>query len=434
MGWLIGYWLKFGNGIFGSDPNRVESDRNSSISSQVAEKLMVVNLRGCHNLFATPDFSGHQKLEKLDLKHCHSLIKIHESIGNVSTLLHLNLSSCRNLVEIPTKVFGLKNLENLILSDYSKLKKLPMDIGDMRSLKELLVDNTAIQELPESFFHLSKLEMLKIICSQFLTKLPNCIGNLSSLKELSLNNTAIEEIPNSVGSLLNLEILSLIRCESLTSIPDFVGNLISLKNFLIHGLASIVELQLDQPLITSLLYPLKSLSPLPLSLVEVNVANCTALEWVSDISKLESLHELNLANCQKVSLKNLRSLSMPGDKTTAWFSQELRSGNDIHVREQDPQFIKGVEVKKCGLYLIFEGGDDYKGDEELLDKSQSSISEKLAKFFSSSEDDDHIFDSGIEVDSHRARRDEGRKMMGRFLEACLGALSFLEKKMRKLII
>ncbi|KAG2707346.1 hypothetical protein I3760_05G144600 [Carya illinoinensis] len=725
-------------------------------SNQVAEKLMVMNLHGCHNLVATPDFSRHKKLEKLDLEHCHSLIKIHESIGNVSTLLHLNLSSCSNLVEFPAEVSGLKNLENLILSGCSKLKKLPMDIGDMRSLKELHVDNTAIQELPESIFHLTKLEKLKLNGCRFLMKLPNCIGKLSSLKELSLNNTAVEEIPDSVGSLLNLEILSLIWCESLTTIPDSIGNLISLAKFLIHGsairelpasigslpylkdlsvgnclslsklpdsiegLASLVELLLAQTPIKNLpdqvgalkmlrklemmnckdlkslpesigsmfalsslnisnsniselpesigmlenlvifrlnkcgqlrklpesignlkslhhllmeettvtelpesfgmlsslmilkmakkphflsagnrvpkedlgsaeqekhnpftlptsfsnlclleeldarawnlcgkipddferlssleilnlshnnffslpsslrgllflkklLLPyceqLKSLPPLPLSLVEVNVANCTALERVSDISKLECLRELNLANCEKVedipgleclksltrlfmsgckacsfvvkrrlskvSLRNLRSLSMPGNKIPAWFSQEvrfserknhnikgviigivvslnpqipddlrdklpalpcvranivklnkllfstmpelkgvpktnedhiyffrypdchplvskLRDGYVINVREQDPPFIKGIEVKKCGLYLIFEGDDDFEGDEESLDKSQLSISEKLAKFFSSPEDEDQTSKSGIEVKS-----------------------------------
>ncbi|KAF5449756.1 hypothetical protein F2P56_030169 [Juglans regia] len=750
-------------------------------TNQVAEKLMVMNLRGCHNLVATPDFSGHKKLEKLDLEHCHSLIKIHESIGNVSTLLHLNLSSCGNLVEFPAEVSGLKNLENLILSGCSKLKKLPMDIGDMRSLKELQVDNTAIEELPESIFHLTKLEKLKLNGCRLLTKLPNCIGKLSSLKELSLNNTAVEEIPDSVGSLLNLEILSLIWCESLTSIPDSVGNLISLAKFLIHGsaikelpasigslqylkdlsagnclslsklpdsiegLASVVELRLDQTPITNLpdqvgalkmlrklemrnckdlktlpesigsmfaltslnmsnsniselpesigmlenlvifrlnkctqlrklpdsignlkslhhllmeetavtelpksfgmlsslmilkmakkphfpsagnripeedlvaaeqekhnpfrlpssfsnlcnleeldarawnlcgkipddfdrlssleilnlshnnffslpsslrCFPflkkllltyceqLKSLPPLPSSLVEVNVANCTALERVSDISNLESLRELNLTNCEKVedipgleclksltrlfmsgckacssvvkrrlskvSLRNLVALSMPGNKIPAWFSQEvrfserknhdikgviigvivslnpqipddlrdqlpalpiiranivklnkllfstmpelkgvpktnedhiylfrypdchplvskLRDGYDINVREQDPAYIKGIEVKKCGLYLIFEGDDDFEGDEELLDKSQLSISEKLAKFFSSPVDEDHTSESGIEVESQIIMQDREEEVWGDFLRLVRGCFCF----------
>ena len=64
---------------------------------------------------------------------------------------------------------------------------------------------------------------------------------------------------------------------------------------------------------------LKSLPPLPSSLLEVNVANCIALESVSDLSNLESLRDLNLTNCEKVldlpgleCLKSLKRLYMSG--------------------------------------------------------------------------------------------------------------------------
>ncbi|XP_035540154.1 disease resistance protein RPV1-like isoform X2 [Juglans regia] len=735
-----------------------------SYSNKVAEKLMVMNFHGCHNLAAIPDLSVHQTLEKLDLEHCHSLTNIHESIGNVSSLLHLNLRYCSNLTEFPAEVSGLKKLENFILSDCSKLKQLPMDIGSMSSLKELLADDTAIAELPESISCLAKLENLSLKGCRFLRRLPNCIGKLSSLKELSLNHSAVEEIPESVGDLLNLEKLGLTGCKSVTSIPDSVGNLISLSELLlngcaihklpdsigslsylkdllvgncrflselpdsIEGLASMVELQLDKTsiknlpdqigalkmlrklemsnckdlislpkslgnmlalttlniynaniselpvsigmlenlvslrltkctqlhelpasignlkslqslmmaetavtelpesfgmlsslkrlemgkdprqelarnripeelvtataqeepnpvrlpasfsnlcslqeldarawklrgripddfeklsslqnlnlghndffslpsslrglsLLKELLLPdckeLTSLPPLPSSLVEVNVANCTALETVSDLSNLESLLELNLTNCDKVvdipgleglkslrrlfmtgcrtcssavrkrlskvCLRNLRSLSMPGSKIPDWFSGEvvtfserknraikgviigvvvsvnnqiqdelrdrlplvagirahitklnqpifstmlelkgipkvdedhlylcrfhdyrplvtqLKDGYKIQVTQQDPPYIKGVEMKKCGIYLIFEGEDDYEGDEESLRESQLSISEKLAKFFSSLGEEDHVSESVREVESQAQEIDE----------------------------
>ncbi|XP_059446014.1 disease resistance protein RPV1-like [Corylus avellana] len=726
-------------------------------SNKVAEKLMVMILRNCYNLAAIPDLSKHQTLEKLVLERCLSLIKIHESIGNVSTLLHLNLGHCSNLIEFPAEVSGLKNLENLILSGCTKLKELPNDIGSMRSLKELLVDDTAIAMLPESICRLTKLEKLSLNGCQFLGRLPNCIGKLSSLKEFSLNGSAINEIPYSVGTLVNLEKLSLMWCKSLTSIPDSVGNLISLTELLtngsaikelpasigslsylkalsvgncqflsklpdsIEGLGSVVELQLDGTSITNLpdrvgalkmlrklemrnckslgslpesigsmlaltalnlfnaniselpesigmlenliilrmnkctqlcklpasignlkslhhlhmeetavtelpesfgmlsslmtlkmakkspfqlsgksmpeevlaataqekrnpgtlptsfsnlclleelnarawklcgkipddfeklssleilnlghnnffslpsslsglsvlkklvlpyCQELKSLPPLPSSLLEVNVANCTALERVSDLSSLESLCELNLTNCEKVvdipgleclkslrrlfmsgcktcssvvrgrlskvCLRNMRTLGMPGRKIPDWFSQgavpflerknrkikgvlvgvvvsldhqipddlrdelpsipciranisnlnknlfstmpeltgvpkthddhiylvrypdchplvsKLKEGYEIQVTKQDPPYIKGVEVKQCGLCLIFEGDDDYEGDEESLDETHLSISEKLAKFFGSpEEEEDHISGSSSVVE------------------------------------
>uniref|UniRef100_A0A7N2LBC3 Uncharacterized protein n=1 Tax=Quercus lobata TaxID=97700 RepID=A0A7N2LBC3_QUELO len=37
---------------------------------KVLENLKVLNLRGCYNLAAIPDLSGHQALEKLDLERC----------------------------------------------------------------------------------------------------------------------------------------------------------------------------------------------------------------------------------------------------------------------------------------------------------------------------------------------------------------------------
>ena len=156
-----------------------------SLVCQVAENLMVMNLSRCYKLDAIPDLSGNHALEKLILVGCKKLTKIHESLGNLSTLLHLNLRECSNLIEFPTDISGLKNLEILILSNCAKLKELPTNIGSMKSLKELLVDNTAIAKLPESIFRLTKLEKIDLNHCQLLRRLPNCIGKLSSLKELS---------------------------------------------------------------------------------------------------------------------------------------------------------------------------------------------------------------------------------------------------------
>lgn len=78
---------------------------------------------------------------------------------------------------------------------------------------------------------------------------------------------------------------------------------------------------------------------------------------------------------------------------------KLIEGYEIQVTKQDPPYISGVEVKQCGLYLIFEGDDDFEGDEESLDETQLSISEKLAKFFSPLEEEDHISESGPVVET-----------------------------------
>ncbi|KAJ0087281.1 hypothetical protein Patl1_06938 [Pistacia atlantica] len=283
-----------------------------SYTNKVAKNLMVMNFRGCWNLAAIPDLSEHQILEKLVLEGCIKLTKIHESVGNMSTLLHLNLRGCSSLIEFPSDVSGLKHLEKLILSRCSKLKNLPENLGSMRSLKELLLDGTAIEKLPKSIFYLVKLEKLNLDNCQLLKQLPECIGKLDALKELSLNHSAIEELPDSVGSLGNLEQLSLIGCGSVTAIPDSIGNLKSLIEFLIGGTA-IEKLPTS---IGSLSY-LKALSvakcqllcKLPesieglASLVELQLDGTPIKDLPDQIGGLKMLDKLQMKNCKY--LKNL---------------------------------------------------------------------------------------------------------------------------------
>ncbi|KAM0961793.1 hypothetical protein ACFX2I_021007 [Malus domestica] len=700
--------------------------------NKVPEQLMFLILHECSCLTAIPDLSGNRALEKIVLELCVNLNKLHDSVGNLNTLIHLNLRGCSNLIELPSDVSGLRKLENLILTGCSKLKKLPSNMDSMVSLKELLLDETVIESLPESIFKLTKLEKLSLNRCKFLKGLPELIGKLCSLKEISLNDSALEKLPDSFGSLANLERLSLLWCNSLTTIPDSIGHLNSLVEFLTYGspikelpasigslsslrelsmgcgefirelpdsvggLTSLVVLQINETSITilpneigalktleklemrkcgflrslpqaignmrgltaivitdatitelpesvgmlenltvlhlngckqlrelpasigqlkslhrlqmantavtelpesfgmlsslmvlkmgktlqkrehteeinfilpssfsnlSLLYDLdahacnisgkivddlerlssletlnlsrnsfcslpaslrglsvlkklllshckklKSLPPLPSSLDEVNIANCTSLESISDISKLQNLVELNLASCDKVVdipgleclnslvrlyasgcnacssvvkkrlaksyLRKIRNLSMPGSKIPDWFSQgvvtfserkncvlksviigvvvslnqqipdemreelpaivdiqakihvvdfptfssalnlqgvpntnedqfhlcryptghplvsQLKEGYKIHVTRRDPPLMKGVELKKWGIRFVYEDDDDYEGDEESLNESQQSLSEKLAKFFGSFEEGD----------------------------------------------
>ncbi|XP_061991025.1 disease resistance protein RPV1-like [Rosa rugosa] len=699
----------------------------SGHTNKVAEKLMFLNLSGCSVLTAIPDLSGNHALEKLILKNCVGLIKLHDSIGNLNTLIHLNLQDCTNLVELPSDFSGLRKLENLILTGCSKLKRLPKNIGSLVSLKKLLLDETAIESLPEDIFHLTKLEKLSLNRCRVLKGLPEEIGKLCSLKEISLNGCGLEKLPDSIGSLANLEILSLFWCQSLTTIPNSLGDLNNLMEFFtygtpieelplsfgslsnlkelsvghgkflrtlpgsIGGLKSLVVLKIDETSITGLpqeisalktleklelrkceslrslpesigsmwaltsiiitaanitelpesigrlenltmlqlnrckqfcklpasigqlkslhrlqmvetavtelpesfgmlsslmvlsmgkkpqngrhteekfILPasfsnlsmlseldaracnisgeipddfeklssletlnlsrnsfcrlpaslsglstlqklslprckkLKSLPPLPSSLKEVDVANCVALESISDVSNLENLTDFNLTNCEKVLdipgiecldsltrlfmsgcnscssavkkrlakksyLRRIRTLSIPGSKIPDWFSQDvitfserknhvlkgliiavvvslnhqipddlreelpavvdivakilildsptftstlvlsgvpntnedqfflcrypishplvfqLKDGYKIHVERREPPYVKGVELKKWGIHLVYEGDDDYEEDEESLKESQQSLSEKLAKFFGS---------------------------------------------------
>ncbi|VVA24110.1 PREDICTED: TMV resistance [Prunus dulcis] len=264
---------------------------------KVAEKLMLLNLTGCFNLTAIPDLSGNGALEKLILEHCTGLTKLHNSIGNLQTLVHLNLRECSNLIQLPNDVSGLTKLENLILSGCLQLKQLPNNMDRMVSLKELLLDDTAIISLPESIFRLTKLEKLSLNRCKYLKGLPDLIGKLCSLKEISLNGCEkLEKIPYSMGSLANLEKLSLLWCTSLSIIPDSIGNLKSLMEFYIYG-SPIKELPVS----------IGSLS----NLKELSTGNCQFLSRLPDsigdlpheIGALKTLEKLEMRKCA-----SLRSL------------------------------------------------------------------------------------------------------------------------------
>jgi len=73
----------------------------------------------------------------------------------------------------------------------------------------------------------------------------------------------------------------------------------------------------------------------------------------------------------------------------------LKDADTFCVSKRNPPFDKGLELRKCGVYLIFEGDDDYDGGEESLDKGLQSVSEKLANFFSTSEDEVSVNGIGI---------------------------------------
>ncbi|KAJ4823707.1 hypothetical protein Tsubulata_027093 [Turnera subulata] len=295
--------------------------------NKVAGNLMVMNLRGCYNLVAIPDLSGCKNLEKLDLELCSRLTQIHNSVGNMRSLLHLNLKRCSNLAELPADVSGLKSLEKLALSECSKLKELPDDIGNMSSLRKLLLDRTPISKLPDSIFRLTKLEKLSLNGCKSLTQLPHCLGNLVSLKTLSLNDSALEELPNSVGCLSQLEKLSLMWCKSLTAIPESVGNLRSLTEISLNrsaitelpasigslsylkglfvggchslsklpdstgGLASISELELDETPIEDLPDQIEGLKMIE----KLNMRKCTSLVYLPEaIGRMLTLTTINL--------------------------------------------------------------------------------------------------------------------------------------------
>ncbi|XP_028801945.1 disease resistance protein TAO1 [Neltuma alba] len=309
---------------------------------KVPKNLMVMNLSYCYHLEALPDLSGCRCLEKIVLVNCIKLRRIHESVGDLTTLRHLNMTRCTELSELPNDLSGLKNLESLCLSDCCKLKSLPRNIANWKSLRKLLANGTALAGLPETFFHLEKLEILILDGCQNLKRLPDNIGLLCSLQELSLDKSGLEELPKTVGHLKKLEKLGLMHCYSLTKIPDSVGNLVSLSELMLSG-SAIRELPSS---IGSLCYLnelsvgyCKSLKKLPetiqllASVIELQLDGTAITNLPDEIGDMKLLRKLEMRNCQ------MRSLPESIGRLAALTTLDISNGNI----EELPDSIKEMK-------------------------------------------------------------------------------------------
>ncbi|CAJ2635016.1 unnamed protein product [Trifolium pratense] len=118
--------------------------------TMLMDKLKILNLSHSKYLEITPDFSKLPNLEKLIMKDCPSLSKIHHSIGDLKNVLLINLKDCTGLRNLPRKIYQLKSLKTFILSGCSKIDKLEEDIVQMESLTTLVATNTGVKQVPFS--------------------------------------------------------------------------------------------------------------------------------------------------------------------------------------------------------------------------------------------------------------------------------------------
>ncbi|KAL9678821.1 hypothetical protein QQ045_016672 [Rhodiola kirilowii] len=300
--------------------------------SKMADKLMFVNLSECHHLTSIPDLSGHKVLEKINLRNCNRLLKLHESVGELSSLVQLNFEGCSNLMKLPTDVSGLKHLEKLILTDCLRLKELPANIGYMTLLKELRADSTALEKLPNSIFRLENLKILTLTDCRLLKTLPKGLCNLTSLENLVLSGTGVEELPDSFGCLVNLRFLKLDFCKSLARIPMSIGNLTALESLYLGGLV-VTELPSTIGFLSHLkvlsIDHCKLISRLPnsiggmKSLISLNLGGTALKELPEQIGCLNMLRHLDMLSCDSLerlpsfeNMLNLTRLSLARTKLT----------------------------------------------------------------------------------------------------------------------
>ncbi|XP_056847504.1 disease resistance protein RPV1 isoform X2 [Raphanus sativus] len=305
-------------------------------------------------------------IQKLELRNCKSLKFLPKSIGGMDTLKFLYLTGS-DIEELPEESGKLENLVLLQMNKCQKLKRLPNSFGDLKSLYHLYMEETLVVELPESFGNLSKLMTLKMMKKPLFrsdTKgtsaepgfvIPNSFSNLESLEEVDARSWGITgKIPDVFEKLSRVKILNLGN-NCFHSLPSSLEGLTNLKELILYDCRE-----------------LTCLPPLPVNLEKLNLADCFSLVIVSNLSELTMLQELNLTNCKKVKdipglenlkalkrlymsgcnsdcfskkrlskvfLKNLRNLSVPGNKIPDWFRQ-----GPVRYSAQPNRELRGVII------------------------------------------------------------------------------------------
>jgi len=97
---------------------------------QILNRLKILNLSHSQHLIKTPNLHS-SSLEKLILKDCSSLVEVHQSIGNLTSVVFLNLKGCWRLKILLESIGNVKSLKRLNISGCSQLEKLPERMGDM---------------------------------------------------------------------------------------------------------------------------------------------------------------------------------------------------------------------------------------------------------------------------------------------------------------
>ncbi|XP_052192447.1 disease resistance protein RPV1-like isoform X3 [Diospyros lotus] len=280
--------------------------------------LKFLNLSYSYSLTTTPDFSGLPSLERLALKYCTSLVKVHESIGDLEKLVYLNLRSCEKLSVLPRGISCLKSLEKLILSGCSMLQRLPMELEKMESLTVLRADGTAVNQscfatrkgdswrelfwstVPKPSKNVD-LPLFSLPCTLVKLRLGECglsdntmpkdFSGLPSLLEMDLSLNPITSLSDSIKSLTMLKSLFLDKCTSLQSLPELPS---SLKEIIISECKSLKRMVMASSMLISMDFKL--------------LDGCNRLTNIDGLFKLELIGNFDAKIIDKLGFVNLESM------------------------------------------------------------------------------------------------------------------------------
>ncbi|XP_028100088.1 disease resistance protein RML1A-like [Camellia sinensis] len=359
--------------------------------------LKTLNLSHSHSLAKTPDFSLLPNLERLILKDCTSLFKIHKSIGNLERLALLNAKDCKQLRKLPRNIVMVKSLEKLIISGCSNLDKLPPDMGKMESLKVLYADGIAIDQLLSTIGEVKPwhafvcpmlpkprktLEISWVSLPQFLVNLslvdcnlsddafPRDFNNLPLLQNLNLSKNPICTLPDCIKDLSRLQTLRLNSCTRLQSLLGlqsvenlFVGHCTSLEKITYQSnmfRSQIEHTKCDKLVEVQGLFKLQPVGKVEMEMIKnLGLFNLEAMPIHTEVCILSGT-SLNIA---KHPIQGLYEFGVvfntffPGREVPGWYSNKSTGSSISFILPSLHNLtIRGLNV--CLVYAIFYDEED----------------------------------------------------------------------------
>ncbi|KAL7591516.1 hypothetical protein Lser_V15G33193 [Lactuca serriola] len=380
----------------------------------VLQSLQILNLKDSYDLFEIRNMSMIPHLETLILWNCHNLVRVCETIGDLTSLALLNMTGCRKLLLGVTEqhTFSLPHsLHRLFLKDCNLecTDSFTLSFNVQLSLQYLNLGNSLFECLP-CYDHLKYLRVLDLsLCSRlkWLVCLPSTLAELYVYYCLSLEKITFQEHRFTLqefgyeGCISLCEIEGFIKLVPVTKLEENdLGHMKWLKEYQNQEVCLVGddELTKGRTPCVEMLYEFDIMST---SLPDIKNPNLKP-EYVSASSALSFDVPLCPRNRKLKGLDVTLRYKISGDDDLAWFVKISTSngvdlmynpkvfgkpgsgnvgiwlsywpiGNTLNTGDKvsvSISVMSGLEVEECGVSLVYV---DEKVAEETLENNMGWV-------------------------------------------------------------